>query len=301
MVQRLVSVAVALVVAVAATPPGFAKGPEPARAKPARWTTLPLPPAMPAADSTGEVTIDGAKIRYGIFASKAGLDAPVVILLHGGLGTYDHFAFQLPALVEKFRVIGIDSRGQGRSTLGKTKLSYHLMGRDVLAVMDALAIKRAALVGWSDGGEIALDLAIHDPQRVDRIFVLGSNYDDKGSKPRNGARSPTFEAYAVRCRQDYVRLSPTPRNWDAAVEAMLPVWRNPAGFTQDQLRAIPVPALMADGDHDEVIVLDQVKEMAQLIPHGKLVVFADTSHFAMWQAPDEVNRTLVEFLSAPAP
>ncbi len=271
-----------------------------AHAKQARWETLPLPPAMPAADQTGEITIDGAKIKFGIFDKDTDAKKPVVILLHGGLGNYDHFAFQLPALVDKFRVIGIDTRGQGRSSLGKSKLTYHVMAGDVIAVMDSLAIKRASIVGWSDGGEMALDLAINMPDRIDRIFVLGANYDDKGSKPRNGAHSPTFEAYAVKCRRDYEKLSKTPRAWDAVVDSMLPVWRNPAGFTRDQLKTIKAPTLMADGDHDEVIVLDQVKEMAQLIPNGKFAVFADTSHFAMWQAPDDVNKALVEFLTSPA-
>ncbi len=261
-------------------------------AKP-RWQQLPIPPAMPAPATTGHVEVGGAKIHYGTY----GKGAPV-ILLHGGLGNWDHFAFQLPALVDKFQVIVIDSRGQGRSTLTKTKLTYHLMAGDVLAVMDALKLERAALVGWSDGGEIALDLAIHSPERVERMFVFGANYDAHGSKPRAGKRHETFDAYAVKCRRDYERVSKTPRAWSALVDAMMPVWRNPAGFTKEQLKAIKVPTMMADGEHDEVINLDQVREMATLIPNAKLAIFEDTSHFALWQAPREFNQVLVEFLSA---
>lgn len=277
-------------------------------AKQERWQSIPMPPPMPAADKTGETPAAyDAKIAWATYGTKAAQadDRPWVILLHGGLGNYTHFAFLVPALVDKYRVLGIDTRGQGHSTLGtnigsgkgQTHLTYHLLATDVIAVMDALAIKKASIVGWSDGGEMALDLAIHEPDRVAKIFVLGANYDDKGSKPRSGAHYPTFEAYAVRCKQDYVRMSKTPRGWDTIMDAMLPVWRNPAGFTKEQLKAIQAPTMMADGDHDEVIVLDQVKEMAQLIPHGQLAVFANTSHFAMWQAPDEVNRTIVDFLA----
>src|SRR5262245_50781185 len=115
-----------------------------------RWEELPMPPPMPKAEASGYVdTADGAQIYWAGYGKP---EAPVVILLHGGLGNGDHFSHQVPALTEKFRVIAIDSRGQGRSTLAKSKLTYHTMAADVIAVMDALKIKRASVAGWSDGG-----------------------------------------------------------------------------------------------------------------------------------------------------
>lgn len=262
----------------------------------ARWETLPLPPEMPKATSTGTVEVKGAQIYYATYGVETG---EPVVLLHGGLGNSDHFAFQMPALVDKFRVIVVDSRGQGRSTLSKAKLSYHAMADDVIAVLDKLAIEKAALVGWSDGGEIALDLAIHQPARVTKLFVVGANYDANGSKPRGGSSTPTFQAYAAKCKADHAKLSSKPRSYDAVIDALLPVWRNPAGFTKAQLKAISVPAAITLGDHDEIIVLDQVKEMGKLIPKGKSIVFENASHFVMWQDPESFNRALVAFLTAP--
>lgn len=262
-----------------------------------RWETLPLPPEMPKATTTGKVDVQGAQIYYAIYGKALGPTDPVV-LLHGGLGNADHFAFQMPALIDKFRVIVIDSRGQGRSTLSKAKLSYHAMASDVIAVLDKLEVKQAAIVGWSDGGEIALDLAIHEPARVSKIFVVGANYDAAGSKPRRGPSSPTFEAYAAKCKADHQKLSGKPRSFDAVIDALLPVWRNPAGFTKAQLKAIQAPSMIALGDHDEIIVLDQIKEMALLIPNGQATVFKDASHFVMWQDPESFNKALVAFLTA---
>lgn len=262
----------------------------------ARWETLPLPPEMPKATSTGTVEVKGAQIYYATYGVETG---EPVVLLHGGLGNSDHFAFQMPALVDKFRVIVVDSRGQGRSTLSKAKLSYHAMADDVIAVLDKLAIEKAALVGWSDGGEIALDLAIHQPARVTKLFVVGANYDANGSKPRGGSSSATFQAYAAKCKADHAKLSSKPRSYDAVIDALLPVWRNPAGFTKAQLKAISVPAAITLGDHDEIIVLDQVKEMGKLIPKGTSIVFENASHFVMWQDPESFNRALVAFLTAP--
>jgi pimeloyl-ACP methyl ester carboxylesterase len=262
-----------------------------------KWESLPLPPAMPKAESSGHVEVPGgARIYYATFGKAAG---PAVILLHGGLGNGDHFAHQVPVLVDKFRVIAIDSRGQGRSTLAKGKLTYRAMAGDVVAVMDALKIQKASMVGWSDGGAIALALGIDFPDRVEKLFVFGTNYDRHGSKARTGP-SATFNAYAAKCRADYNRLVKAPKEaYDAAAVALGPVWRDPSSFTKDQLRSIKAHTLVADGDRDEIILLDQVKEMAALIPNGQFAAFKDTSHFALWQDPEAFNKVLVEFLTSP--
>ena len=266
----------------------------PALAKPPRWETLPLPPAMPKPTTTGFAANKGAKIFYGVH----GKGEPV-ILLHGGMGNGDHFSSQVLALRDTFQVIAIDSRGHGRSPLPKGKLSYHVMAGDVLAVMDKLKLERAAIVGWSDGGSIGLDLAILQPDRVSRLFIVGTNYDSKGSKSRRGKPpAATFTAYTAKCRADHTKLGNTGKSFAAQIDAMLPVWRGLGGFKKDQITAIQAPTMVALGDHDEIIELEQVKEMATLIPKGQLTVFKDTSHFAMWQDPTTFNKVLLEFLTA---
>jgi pimeloyl-ACP methyl ester carboxylesterase len=263
-----------------------------AHAKPARWQTLPLPPPMPTPSDKGFVDVDGAQIYYATF----GAGAPV-ILLHGGMGNGDHWSHQVPPLAEKLQVIVIDSRGQGRSTRTKVAPSYDMMASDVIAVMDHLKLDKAAIVGWSDGGEIALKLGIHHADRVTKLFVFAANYDAKGSKSRKPVA--TFDRYVAKCRADYQKLSTTPKQWRAAVQWLLPIWRNPMGFTKDQLASIKAPTIVADGDHDEIIVLAQVEEMATLIPNARLEVFEHTSHFALWQDPARFNAVLVDFLTAP--
>jgi pimeloyl-ACP methyl ester carboxylesterase len=265
---------------------------KPARKPTPRWLTLPAPPAMPAPASQGTVEVQGAQISYTIY----GKGDPVV-LLHGGLGSSAHFGFQLPALIDKFQVIAIDSRGQGKSSLGAAPVTYDLMALDVIAVLDKLALDKASIVGWSDGGEVALKLGIAFPARVDRLFVFAANYDANGSKSRQGP-SPTFTGYYVRCKKDYEQVSTSGVTYKALIEALRPLWHNSTGITKDQLRSIRAPVMMADGDRDEVIVLDQIVEMSKLIPNGQLKVFKDASHFALWQDPEGFNQAMVEFLTA---
>ncbi len=258
-----------------------------------RWQELPMPPEPPAPAAHGEVEVDGAQIYYETY----GKGSPV-ILLHGGLGSGNQFGFQVPALADKYQVISIDTRGHGRSTLTKQVFSYHLFAGDVLAVMDKLALKSAAIVGWSDGGEIGIDLAINHPERIAKLFVIGANYDVHGSKSR-GDHTPTFEAYGVRCHHDYAKLSKTPKAWENLVDAMTPVWHTATVFTKEQLRTITTPTMITDGDHDEIIVIDQEKEMAGLVQHGEFLAFENASHFVMWQDPASVNKALLEFLGEP--
>ena len=256
-----------------------------------RWQTLPMPPPIPAPADTGFVTVPGARIYYAVFGK-----GPPVVLLHGGLGNGDHWSNQIAALADKAQVIAIDSRGQGRSTHDRTAPSYDLMASDVLAVLDHLGIERASIVGWSDGGEIALKLAIDHASRVDKLVVLGANYNEKGAKQHG---SGTFDEYAAKCKRDYGKLSATPKRWADTQSWLAPIWRRPMGFTKDQLRKIAAPTLVADGDHDEIIVRSQVEEMAKLIPHAELHIFKDASHFVLWQDPEAVNRVLVHFLAQP--
>ena len=76
------------------------------------------------------------------------------------------------------------------------------------------------------------------------------------------------------------------------------MWATQPNYTKDQLRAITVPTVIFDGDHDEGIKPAHTAEMAELIPGAKLVIMKDASHFAMWQKPDEFNAIVLEFLAS---
>jgi pimeloyl-ACP methyl ester carboxylesterase len=170
------------------------------------------------------------------------------------------------------------------------------MADDYLALLDHLGIDKVALVGWSDGAIIGLDIAIRHPERLSRLFADAANYTVEGFKA-SAADTPTFKAGFAHCVADYARLSPTPAEFDALVAQMSEMWATQPNYTQDQLRAITVPTVIFDGDHDEGIKPAHTEEMADLIPGAKLVIMKDASHFALWQKPDEFNATVLEFLA----
>jgi pimeloyl-ACP methyl ester carboxylesterase len=255
------------------------------------WQTVPQPPAMPTPRESGMAPVNDIQMYYAVY----GQGEPV-LLIHGGLGSADDFGFLVPTLAESYEVIVADGRGRGRSTRSDKPFSYALMADDELALLDQLGIDKVALVGWSDGAIIGLDVAIRHPERLSRLFAYGANYTAEGLKP-SLADDPTFKAAVARAGKDYARLSPTPDEFDALVAQMSEMWATQPNYTKDQLRAITVPTVIFDGDHDEAIEPAHTAEMAKLIPGAKLVIMKDASHFAMWQKPDEFNATVLQFLA----
>jgi pimeloyl-ACP methyl ester carboxylesterase len=278
--------ALAIVLAVAAA----------AHADPAkrRWQILPTLPAMPAADASGDVPSGDARIHY---ASYGKGDA--VVLLHGGLGNGDYMVFQQQALAPAHHVIVIDMRGQGRSTRGTHGLHYHQMAEDVIVVLDALKIDHAAVVGWSDGAIVGIDLAIHHGDRISKVMAFGANTDQSGMIP-GGGRKPTLAAYMKMARADTLRLSPAPKQIDALMDDLGAMWKHEPDYSDDELASIKIPVAIADGDHEEIIKHEHTESIAKRIPGAKLVFFKDASHFALWQVPDDFNRAMIDFLDGAA-
>jgi pimeloyl-ACP methyl ester carboxylesterase len=254
------------------------------------WQTLPQPPPMPQPRESGMAPVNGIRMYYAVYG-----EGPPVLLIHGGLGNADIWGFQVPALAKDHKVIVADSRGHGRSTRSSQPISYALMADDYLALLDYLKIKKVALVGWSDGGIIGLDIAIRHPERLSRLFSFAANFTPEGGQ--DVADSPTFNAYLARARKDYLALSPTPGEFDDFVKQLSKMWASEPRYSEKQLRAITVPTTIFDGDHDEAIKPEHTRELAKLIPGARLVIMKNASHFALWQKPKEFNATVLKFLA----
>jgi pimeloyl-ACP methyl ester carboxylesterase len=255
-----------------------------------RWLTLPKLPPMPMAITSGYAPVDGIRMYYAEFGS-----GQPVVLLHGGLADCDYWAGVIPILVRHhFRVIVADLRGQGRSTRDGRPYSYRLMSTDVLQLLAFLRLRRVDLVGWSDGGIIGLWIAMHEPQRLRRMFLYGASSDPSGVRAGIG-HNPTFAAYLRGARAEYRARSPTPGDFNALRAAIERMWATQPHFTARQLRAIRVPTTIADGAHDEAIKHTQVEFLAHTIPGARLVIFPDLSHFGMLQNPAEFAAAVVKF------
>jgi len=264
-----------------------------AHAEEPQWMTLPPTPTLPQAVQSGYATVNGIKIWYASFGPKNARSEPV-ILLHGGLANANYWGNQVKSLQARYRIIVMDSRGHGHSSRDDKPYGYDLMASDVIALMDFLKIPKAAIVGWSDGAIIGLDIALNHPGRLTKLFAFAANSDPSGVADITS--SPVFNAFIARAEKEYEKLSPTPteyKNFRAEIEKM---WETQPNWTADDLARIAVPVWIVDADHDEAIKRENTEFMAGNIPNAGLLLQPEVSHFSFIQDPEQFTSDVLHFL-----
>lgn len=260
----------------------------PAHAAP-RWQTLPPTPTLPEADASGYAPVNGIRIWYASF----GKGEPV-LFVHGGLANSSYWGEQVRALSTHYQVIVMDSRGHGRSTRDAKPYGYDLMASDVIGLLDFLKIKKVALVGWSDGAIIGLDIAMHHPERLSKLFAFAANYDTSGVA--DATNNQVVDAYIARAGEEYAKLSSTPTEYKSFVDQITHMWSTQPHWTKADFAKIKTPTWIVDGDHDEMVKTDQPRTMADWMPEAGLLIEPDVSHFAFIQAPQQFNADVERFL-----
>ena len=168
------------------------------------------------------------------------------------------------------------------------------MASDVLGLMDYMKISKAAIVGWSDGAILGLDIAIRHPERLTKLFAFAANSNPSGVK--DVAQSPVFTAYLARAEKEYERLSPTAGQYKSFLAQIHKMWVTQPNFTVEQLRGIKVPTWIVDADHDEAIKRENTLFMADQIPGAGLLLQPAVSHFSFLQDPEQFSSDVLHFL-----
>ncbi|MCR6634253.1 alpha/beta hydrolase [Devosia sp.] len=257
-----------------------------------RYETLPYalsPSSAPA--ETGTVTSNGAEIYYEIY----GKSGDPILLIHGGAGNTETWGNQVNAWLRSNRVIVADTRGHGKSSADDQPFSYQLFADDFIALLDKLEIEKTAVVGWSDGGIIGIDLALRHPERLTKVVAYAANVTTDGVQS-TVLENPTFLKYLDRARGEYARLSPTPDGYDAYLEKIGQLWATQPNWTAEELAKITTPILVLAGDHEEAISEDHTRKIAEQIPGSELVLLENTSHFAHLQDATGFNKAVADFL-----
>jgi pimeloyl-ACP methyl ester carboxylesterase len=215
-----------------------------------------------------------------------------LILIHGGLGSSAMWQAVLPHLVDGFRVITPDSRGHGRSTNPAGELSYPLIADDVAELIGALGLARPVVGGWSDGGQVTLELGVRHPG-VAGGLIVGAGYPDfDGSGLReiwkellgaDDAGTPDLAQLEVNLG-DFAGVVKSlhpggTQQWQALVQQTAPMWLDYAGLTPDDLQGIVDPALALVGDRDELVSLDLMVSLYRALPNAELAICPQADHF----------------------
>lgn len=239
------------------------------------------------------VAANGLQIHY----EESGEGSPL-ILLHGGTGTGQEWAPLIPTFAAHFRVLAPDSRGHGRTDNPADTLSYGAMAADVAAFARAVGATRPLIFGYSDGAQIALELAMHSPDFAQGIIAAGALYrypDTYFAQLRGvgleGAGQVNFEkfgrvapAWARQLQAAHVRAGDA-GYWKRLLTWIAALWYAPLHYSAAELGGITAPTLVMLGDRDEYIPAGEAFAMYRMIPGSELAVIPNGLHDAPLHAP----------------
>lgn len=209
-----------------------------------------------------------------------------LILLHGNGEDGSYFVHQMAYFSQDYRVIAVDTRGHGQSPRGTAPFTIGQFAEDLLHLMDRLGLETANLLGFSDGGNIALTFALEHPERVDKLILNGANLFPGGVK--RTVQLPIVLGYQIASlfarRQEKAK-----RNAELLGLMVKEPNLSPAGLAR-----LEVPTLVIAGTRD-MIRARHTRLIAESLPNARLV-FLPGDHFIANKQPDAFNRAVQEFL-----
>ena len=219
------------------------------------------------------------------YVEKGAGDA--LILLHGNGESLDYFAGQMDDFAKSWRVIALDTRGHGASPRGSAPFTIRQFAEDLRGFMDEKGIDSAHILGFSDGGNIALSFALKYPRRVKKLILNSANLDPLGVKLH--VQIPIVLGYHL------TRLFAGKRPEARRKMELLGLMVNEPHFAPQDLRRLDLPALLIAGDRD-MIREKHTRLIADSLPNARLAILKG-NHFIANQNPEEFNRTVAEFLA----
>ena len=216
-----------------------------------------------------------------------------VLMLHGGLSQTSHWDSQvLPAIEDDFHPFAYDRTAHGFSSDHEGSLHFDYQTNEAITYLENIVKGPAHLIGYSDGGIIALMVAIQRPELVKSIITLGANFHHNGTLPL-----PDFDGLvSPEDQEEYERTSPdAPHTLAEKIARMTAIWRSEPNLSTNDLAKIQCPVLVMAGD-DDVIAHNHTIELFESIPLGQLAIIPGTSHQLIKEKPTIAQLLMREFL-----
>jgi pimeloyl-ACP methyl ester carboxylesterase len=238
------------------------------------------------------LSVHGIRMYYEVHGAGRPL-----LMIHGGAGNGMQFEHQLPVFSKRYRCIVPDCCAQGRTTDRPGPLTYHAMAEDMIALLDRMHVRRADVMGWSDGGNIGLDMAMHHPERVDHLVTFGANFRPDGLEPQDVEwnNTATADSFGAGMRTGWMRLNPQPEHYEQAMDKIIAMWRTLPEWSLADLRTIRAKTLIVAGEHD-LIRREHTEQLAQAIPGAELWIVPGANHGVMVERWEIVNPRVMAFL-----
>lgn len=224
--------------------------------------------------------------------------APALLLIHGAVETFrSQWAKQVPAFSKKYRLIGVDLRGHGRSTNPAGRLDLRQMADDLYQLLHYLDYRKAHACGFSGGASVALFLALRHADCLRSLVLVSNNFEK--DKIRTGA-SRFWDPERV-AKEEPEWWKAAARRHKTSVASLLRWWAEEdtlrPDFSGPELGSIGVSCLVVGGDRDPIIPLAQTVRLFQALPDASLCVLPGQGHGIPRRCPQVFNRIVLDFLS----
>jgi pimeloyl-ACP methyl ester carboxylesterase len=259
-------------------------------------------PERAAHMESGYAPVNGLKMYYEIHGSTSG-QTPPLFLLHGGGSTIEtSFGNALPVLSKARQVIAFEQQGHGRTADLDRPFTFEQSAEDTVVLLRYLKITKADFFGYSNGGHIALEIAIRHPQVARKLVIESAMFNREGSDPGfwESFKHAKLDDMPAELRKAYLSVAPHPEDLPTFFAKSVKRMLDFKGWTHEEIKGIDAPTLVIIGDHD-IVHPEHAALMYRLLPNAQLAVLPGTDHMTI------VNRSawhlsMIEaFLSAPMP
>lgn len=223
---------------------------------------------------------------------ESGSGRPLV-MVHGGTVANSMWDPIVPMLETHFRVIRPDNRGHGRTNNPRGELTYPQMADDIAALCRALDLEKPLIFGFSDGGQIALEIGMRYPELAQALVIGGAIYrlegadyslfksmGIEGSGEVNFAQFESTQPGWLEMLQVTHVSSGDPTYWRTLLLQSSALWWTPLDYSAEELQQIVAPSLILLGDRDGIAPVQQALDMYRMLPAAELAIIPNTTHMA---------------------
>ena len=230
---------------------------------------------------------------HNVYSYEWDNEGDAVVLLHGGLSKTSSWDYiMVPPLEDRFHLYAYDRTGQGFTGDQVGSLHFDFQTHEAIAYLEDVVKEPAHLIGWSDGANIALMVAIQRPDLVKSIVAIGANFHYSGVMQPFGDVMISQEDQA-----EYNLISPdAPSTLLEKTVRMHAIWESEPGLSLAEISTIQCPVLVLVGD-DDVITHSHTVELYEALPFGQLAVIPGTSHAVLKEKPNLTNAVISQFLA----
>lgn len=256
-----------------------------------------------AYDSVIKTTIYGKNPRAGKFYDIRGFkmycevygSGEPLLLIHGNGASIHDFVKQIPYFSKRFKVIVADSRAHGNSVDKSDSLTYEMMADDYAALLSAMNIDSANVIGWSDGGINGLLLALRHPKKVRKLIITGANLRPDSTAVSADVLKRMTKTYNMFENMFTEQRAKTPL--DSMIFKYLNLVIKQPNISLSELHNISIPTLVIGGDHD-VIRPGHTVQIFENIPNSYLWMLPNSGHSTLVVYADEFNKKVADFLKS---